>query len=169
MPLRLALSGAQVPLFVQVCGSTVVVVFVVASYRDAVAQSLATTSGQLTRYQKVSRISGLATVKRWLIELSPLVAEVAPTSAACLPPWAVVLMPVVPLVVQAYRLPAGLSPVSKPPFSMTESRIGVGVGRMVTVKLLEEVTVPPGVVTLIGPEAAPAGTVAVIWVYEFTV
>src|SRR5437879_769979 len=38
-----------------------------------------------------------------------------------------------------------------------------------TVKLLALVAVPPGVVTLNGPVAAPAGTVAVIAVAEFTV
>ena len=34
---------------------------------------------------------------------------------------------------------------------------------VVTVKLAELVAVPPGVVTLSGPDVAPAGTVAVIW------
>ncbi|MBZ5544248.1 MAG: hypothetical protein LAO07_11310 [Acidobacteriia bacterium] len=38
-----------------------------------------------------------------------------------------------------------------------------------TVKLLELVAVPAGVVTLIGPVVAPLGTEAVIWVSEFTV
>jgi hypothetical protein len=37
------------------------------------------------------------------------------------------------------------------------------------VKLVVLVAVPPGVVTAIGPLAAPAGTVAVIWVSEPTV
>jgi hypothetical protein len=37
------------------------------------------------------------------------------------------------------------------------------------VKLLLLVAVPPGVVTLIGPLLAAAGTVALIWVAEFTV
>ena len=35
-------------------------------------------------------------------------------------------------------------------------------GAAVTVKLLDEVAVPPGVVTAIGPVVAPLGTVAVI-------
>src|SRR5438309_11819713 len=39
---------------------------------------------------------------------------------------------------------------------------------MVTVKLALLVAVPPGVVMLIVPVAAPAGTVAVIWVSLFT-
>ena len=38
-----------------------------------------------------------------------------------------------------------------------------------TVKLEALVPVPAGVVTLIGPVVAPAGTVVVIWVVEFTV
>src|SRR3982074_2764347 len=38
-----------------------------------------------------------------------------------------------------------------------------------TVKLLLLVAVPAGVVTLIGPLLAPAGTVALIWVAELTV
>jgi hypothetical protein len=37
-----------------------------------------------------------------------------------------------------------------------------------TVKLVVVVNVPPGVVTEIGPVVAPVGTVAVIWVAEFT-
>src|SRR2546425_12836446 len=43
------------------------------------------------------------------------------------------------------------------------------VGGLITVKLLALVAVPPAVVTLIVPVVAPAGTVAVIWVSEFTV
>jgi hypothetical protein len=39
----------------------------------------------------------------------------------------------------------------------------------VTVKFVELEAVPPGVVTLIGPLVAPAGTVALIWVSESTV
>src|SRR5437762_1366251 len=39
----------------------------------------------------------------------------------------------------------------------------------VTVKLLALVAVPPGAVTLIDPVVAPLGTVAVIWVSDFTV
>jgi hypothetical protein len=39
----------------------------------------------------------------------------------------------------------------------------------VTVKLLLLVAVPPGVVTLIGPVLAVAGTTALIWVAELTV
>jgi hypothetical protein len=42
-------------------------------------------------------------------------------------------------------------------------------GAAVTLKLVELVAVPPGVVTLIGPLVAALGTVAVIWVSEFTV
>src|SRR5437773_2395494 len=45
----------------------------------------------------------------------------------------------------------------------------VGAVWVVTVKLVELVAVPPGVVTLILPVVAPAGTVAVILVEEFTV
>src|SRR4051794_31393110 len=46
---------------------------------------------------------------------------------------------------------------------------GGGAGAAVTVKLAALVAVPPGVVTLIAPVAAPAGTVAVICVPETTV
>ena len=45
----------------------------------------------------------------------------------------------------------------------------VGRGATVTVKLVELVAVPLGVVTRIAPVVAPEGTVAVIWVAEFTV
>lgn len=40
---------------------------------------------------------------------------------------------------------------------------------LLTVKLVKLVAEPPGVVTLIGPVVAVEGTVAVIWVAEFTV
>ena len=43
------------------------------------------------------------------------------------------------------------------------------VGAGMTVKVLPLLAVPPAVVTLIGPVEAPAGTVAVIVVAEFTV
>ena len=39
---------------------------------------------------------------------------------------------------------------------------------LLTVKLVVLVAVPPGAVTLIGPVVAVEGTVAVIWVAEFT-
>jgi hypothetical protein len=42
------------------------------------------------------------------------------------------------------------------------------VGGLMTVKLLALLAVPAGLVTLIGPLAAPAGTVAVIVLAEFT-
>lgn len=45
----------------------------------------------------------------------------------------------------------------------------VMLGGTITVKLVELVAVPPGVVTLIGPVVAPFGTEVVIWVSEFTV
>ena len=44
----------------------------------------------------------------------------------------------------------------------------VGAGTL-TVKLVEDVAVPPGVVTVIVPVVAPIGTVAVICVALFTV
>ena len=43
------------------------------------------------------------------------------------------------------------------------------VGGLTTVKLLELVAVPPGVITLIGPVVAPEGTLAWITVAELTV
>jgi hypothetical protein len=50
-----------------------------------------------------------------------------------------------------------------------ENELMVGLGGVVTSKLLELVAVPPGVVTRILPSVAPDGTVAVILVEEFTV
>src|SRR5437867_12842285 len=67
-------------------------------------------------------------------------------------------------MVQLSGLPSLFASSSKPGFS---SRLSVG--GTVTVKLLTLVAVPAGVVTLIGPVVAPLGTVAVIWVLEFTV
>ena len=45
----------------------------------------------------------------------------------------------------------------------------VTVGSLITIKLSAVVTTPPGVFTVIFPVEAVAGTVAVIWVSEFTV
>lgn len=45
----------------------------------------------------------------------------------------------------------------------------VGGGVVFTVKLVAEVAVPPGVVTLTAPVVVPVATVAVIWVALFTV
>lgn len=64
----------------------------------------------------------------------------------------------VPLIVTV--VPTG------PLFGENDEIVG-GVG--VTVKLLALVAVPPGVVTVMAPVEAPEGTVAVIWVLEFTV
>ena len=50
-----------------------------------------------------------------------------------------------------------------------ENELMVGLGGVVTSKLLELIAVPPGVVTRILPSVAPDGTVAVILVEEFTV
>jgi hypothetical protein len=50
-----------------------------------------------------------------------------------------------------------------------ENELMVGLGGVVTSKILELVAVPPGVVTRIFPSVAPDGTVAVILVEEFTV
>src|SRR5438270_13290697 len=46
--------------------------------------------------------------------------------------------------------------------------VGAGGGGLVTVKLLVLLAVPPAVVTLMGPEPAPDGTVAWITVGELT-
>src|SRR5439155_12941122 len=80
-----------------------------------------------------------------LTALVPLnVTAVAPVKAV---PWIVTLAPTEPLV--------GLKFVI--------------VGAGITVKALALVAVPPGVVTLMGPVVAPAGTVAAIEVGEVTV
>jgi hypothetical protein len=55
-----------------------------------------------------------------------------------------------------------------PWFGEKELIVGAGAGGAVTVKLAELVAVPPGVVTEIGPLAAPDGTVALICVSELT-
>src|SRR6266545_5939588 len=77
------------------------------------------------------------------------------------------------------RTSASAAHASNPPATDSEPRTtrwrrseiemdrGWNVGR--TVKVLALVPVPPGVVTLILPVTAPTGTVAVIWVAEFTV
>jgi hypothetical protein len=49
-----------------------------------------------------------------------------------------------------------------------EKLVIVGAGLEMTVKLVALVAVPPGVVTAIGPDAAPSGTIAVICVFEPT-
>jgi hypothetical protein len=78
---------------------------------------------------------------------APRLTDVAPVKFV---PVNVTLVPTGPL--------AGLKP----------DTVGAG-GGAVTVKLPLLVAVPPGVVTLHWPDDAPAGTVAVICVAEFTV
>src|SRR5207302_1236223 len=84
-------------------------------------------------------------------ELTVKPAFVAPNCTAVAP------MKFVPLIVTL--APAGPLPGAKL----------VIVGGLSTVKLPELLAEPPGVVTLIGPLEAPAGTVAVIVVAELTV
>jgi hypothetical protein len=71
-----------------------------------------------------------------------------------------------------------VAPVNPDPEMVTAVPAGPLVGEkdemlggvaVVTVKLAELVPVPLGVVTLIGPVVAPAGTEVLIWVSEFTV
>ena len=68
-----------------------------------------------------------------------------------------------------------VAPVKFVPVIVTDAPTGpnVGVNDVIvgggTVKLVRLDPVPPGVVTLIGPVVAVAGTVTVIWVAEFTV
>ncbi len=71
-----------------------------------------------------------------------------------------------------------VAPVKPVPLMVTEVPTGplvgeneviVGTGEGVTVKFVELAPVPSSVVTLMGPVVAPDGTLAVIFVLEFTV
>lgn len=73
------------------------------------------------------------------------------------------------LVAPAKAVPVTVTAVPILPFAgLNDVIVGAGTDVVVTVKLEELVALPPGVVTVIGPLAAPLGTVAVICVSEFT-
>src|SRR5204863_1243689 len=71
-------------------------------------------------------------------------------------------------VAPAKLFPVMVTEVPTGPLVGLKELIVGGAVEVVTVKLLALVVVPPGAVTLIDPEVAPLGTVAVIWVSEFT-
>jgi hypothetical protein len=78
----------------------------------------------------------------------PIVTRVAPVKSE---PWIVTCVKRSPLV------------------GVNEDTVGAGVVGVVTVKSVALASVPPGVVTAIGPVVAPTGTVAVICTPESTV
>jgi hypothetical protein len=125
--------------------------------------------------------AGTVTVK--LAELVPVPAGVVTLIGPLVAPLgtvAVIWVSEFTVNVAAVPLKATfVAPVNPEPLIATEVPTGPFVGEnelifgatvpVVTVKLVELAAVPPGVVTLIGPLVAPLGTVAVIWVFEFTV
>jgi hypothetical protein len=119
------------------------------------------------------------------VNFDPLVALPAGVTTVILPVVApagtVAVIFVDELTVKVAETPANLTavaPVKLVPLIVTEVPTGplfgekdviVGAPVAVTLKFVELVSVPPGVVTEIFPVVAPTGTVAVIFVEEFTV
>jgi hypothetical protein len=106
----------------------------------------------------------------FVAEIGPVVAPAGTVAVICVSEFTVNIA-VVPLNLTE------LTPVKPTPVMTTVVPITPLVGLndvianppLVTVKLVALVAVPPGVVTLMGPVVAPAGTVAVICVFESTV
>jgi hypothetical protein len=123
-----------------------------------------------------------ATIKVKLVELMPEPAGVVtPIGPVVMPAGTKVVIWVAELTAKFVALTplkvTAVVPLKFAPVMTTEvpvtPLVGVkllmlGAGK-VTTKLVVLVTVPPGAVTTINPLPAPAGTVAVIWVAEFTV
>ena len=100
--------------------------------------------GVVTEMKPVVAPTGTVTVS-WVAETTVNVGALTPLNAT-------VVAPVKKLPVRVTTVPA------TPAAGVNEVIIGAGM----TVKLAAEVAVPVGVVTLIGPVVAPAGTVTVI-------
>src|SRR6266480_2841072 len=127
---------------------------------------------------KLEIVGGLMTVKlaALLAVPSEVVTLIGPLVA---PAGTVAVIAVAEPTVKLALVPlnsTALAPVKLVPLMVTLVPTGplpgvklVIVGGLITVKLAALLAVPPGVVTLIGPLVAPAGTVAVIAVAEFTV
>src|SRR5437762_236371 len=127
---------------------------------------------------KLEIVGGLMTVKlaALLAVPSEVVTLIGPLVA---PAGTVAVIAVAEPTVKLALVPlnsTALAPVKLVPLIVTLAPTGplpgvklVIVGGLITVKLAALLAVPPGVVTLIGPLVAPAGTVAVIAVAELTV
>src|SRR5437764_398983 len=127
---------------------------------------------------KLEIVGGLMTVKlaALLAVPSEVVTLIGPLVA---PAGTVAVIAVAEPTVKLALVPlnsTALAPVKLVPLMVTLVPTGpllgvklVIVGGLITVKLAALLAVPPGVVTLIGPLVAPAGTVAVIAVAELTV
>src|SRR5439155_5410873 len=104
-------------------------------------------------------------------EIAPVVAPAGTVAVTCVAEFTVNVVALVPLnftdVAPVRFVPVITTLVPTGPL-VGEKLVIVGAGA-VTVKLLALVAVPPGVVTEIAPVVAPAGTVAVTCVAEFTV
>ena len=83
------------------------------SFNVAVAQSYVRLSGHVILYQKLNVVAPAGAVKVWVIDESPLVADVDPPCAAYEPLCDVLTIDVVPSRAQLEKLP-----VSKPPLRM---------------------------------------------------
>jgi hypothetical protein len=128
--------------------------------------------------EKLAMVGGRMTTKLVLLVAVPagLVTVMGPVVA---PAGTVAVICVALLMVKAAATPlkrTSVVPVKFVPVMVTEApmRPEVGeklamVGGRMTTKLVPLVAVPSGVVTVMGPVVAPAGTVAVIWVEVTTV
>jgi len=114
------------------------------------------------------KLSALVAVPPGVVtEMGPLVAPCGTTAMICVPLiWNVALEPLnCTLVALARFVPWIVTFVPAPPLAGVKLVI-VGEDDTVTVKFVELVAVPPGVVTEIGPVVAADGTVAMICVSE---
>jgi hypothetical protein len=105
-----------------------------------------------------------------VMAIGPVVAAAGTVAVTCVAESTVYTVVPTPLKLTAVApvrfVPVMTTVVPAPPL-VGVNEVTVGAGR--TVKLAALVPVPAGAVTEIGPVVAPAGTVAVIWVFELTV
>ena len=106
--------------------------------------------GPVTAMGPVVAPAGTVTVI-WVAEFATKPLAATPLNVTC--------------VASSKKLPVSTTTVPAGPAAGAND---VTTGASITVKLVADVPVATGVVTLMGPVVAPAGTVAVIWVAEFT-
>jgi hypothetical protein len=119
----------------------------------------------------VKRVELVAVPFRLVTEIGPEVAPGGTVAVICVDEFTVndaeVLLNLTPVTLVKF-VPKMLTEVPTAPL-VGENDEMVGAPATVTVKFVELVAVPLGLVTVIGPVKAPDGTMAVIWVDEFTV
>jgi len=119
----------------------------------------------------VNLVELVAVPFRLVTEIGPELAPGGTVAVICVDEFTVkdaeVLLNLTPVTLVKF-VPRMLTEVPTAPV-VGENDVMVGAPATVTVKFVELVAAPLGLVTVMGPVKAPEGTMAVIWVEEFTV